>query len=135
MCRTEKGGGDGRMGIGKDELDEKWIDSTASFVSWLDPSSHSLSASPWLPRSDPQFRSYPKVGACQSDIQSHTARPASKKKDTDLFLNSSGTSTDGFPSAFNLASRRGLSSCAVRDGRETYGRESLHSYVKWPVNV
>jgi len=50
-----------------------------------------------------------------------------------LFLNSSGTSTDGFPSAFNLASTRGFSSCAVRDGRETYGREALHSYVKWPV--
>jgi len=47
-----------------------------------------------------------------------------------LFLNSSGTSTDGFLSAFNLARTRGFSSCAVRDGRETYGREALHSYVK-----
>jgi len=50
-----------------------------------------------------------------------------------LFLNSSGTSTDGFPSALALARRRGLSSCAVREGRETYGRVDLHSYVKWPV--
>jgi len=50
-----------------------------------------------------------------------------------LFLNSSGTSTDGFPSAFDLARRRGLSSCAVREGRETYGLVDLHSYVKWPV--
>lgn len=49
---------------------------------------------------------------------------------THLFLNSSGISTDGLPSAFNFASTRGFSSCCVRDGRETYGREDLHSYVK-----
>jgi len=47
-----------------------------------------------------------------------------------LFLNSSGTSTDCFPSALDLA---GFSSCAVREGRDTYGRTDLHSYVKWPV--
>lgn len=65
--------GDGRMGIGKDELDEKWIDSTASFVSWLDPSPHSLSASPWLPGSDPQFRSYPKVVRAVRHSYTHTS--------------------------------------------------------------
>ncbi len=53
--------------------------------------------------------------------------------ETYLFLNSSGTSTEGFPSVFNLARRLGFSSCAVRDGREMYGRVDLHSYVKWPV--
>jgi len=36
-----------------------------------------------------------------------------------LFLNSSGASTDGFPSALSLANSRGFSSCCVRDGRET----------------
>jgi hypothetical protein len=68
-------------------------------------------------------------------------------KITNLFLNSSGTSTDGCPrprpsAAFDdddddddLATRSGFSSCAVRDGRETYGRVSLHSYVKCPVVV
>ncbi len=56
------------------------------------------------------------------------------KKTTNLVLNSSGTSTDVGPSAFDdLARRRGFPSCAVRDGRETYGREDLHSYVKCPV--
>lgn len=49
-----------------------------------------------------------------------------------LFWNSSGTSTDGFPSAFNFESTRGFSSCCVREGREMYGREPLHSYVKCP---
>jgi len=44
-----------------------------------------------------------------------------------LLLNSSGTSTDGFPSALNFASTPGFSSCCVRDGRETYGRVDLHS--------
>lgn len=43
-------------------------------------------------------------------------------------LNSSGTSTDGFPSALTIfASTLGFSSCCVRDGRETYGRLDLHS--------
>jgi len=50
-----------------------------------------------------------------------------------FFLNSSGTSTDGLPSALSFASTRGFSSICVREGRETYGREDLHSYVKWPV--
>lgn len=36
-----------------------------------------------------------------------------------LDLNSSGTSTDGFPSARILASRLGFSSICVREGRET----------------
>ena len=36
-----------------------------------------------------------------------------------LFLNSSGTSTRGFPSAFNLASKPGFSSICVREGRDT----------------
>jgi len=44
-----------------------------------------------------------------------------------LFLNSSGTSTEGFPSALSFASSLGFSSCCVRDGRETYGRVDLHS--------
>lgn len=47
-----------------------------------------------------------------------------------LFLNSSGTSTDGLPSSFNFARVRGFSSCCVRDGRDTYGRVDLHWYVK-----
>jgi hypothetical protein len=33
--------------------------STALPVSWLDPSSPAPFASPWLLRSDPQYRSYP----------------------------------------------------------------------------
>jgi len=44
-----------------------------------------------------------------------------------LLVNSDGTSTDGFPSAFNFASTPGFSSCCVRDGRDTYGRVDLHS--------
>lgn len=36
-----------------------------------------------------------------------------------LFLNSSGTSTDGFPSALSFANSLGFSNCCVRDGRET----------------
>jgi len=44
-----------------------------------------------------------------------------------LFINSSGTSTDGFPSALNFISTPGFSSCCVRDGRDTYGRVDLHS--------
>jgi len=43
------------------------------------------------------------------------------------FLNSSGTSTEGLPSAFNLASTFGFSSCSVRDGRVRYGLGFLHS--------
>lgn len=43
------------------------------------------------------------------------------------FLNSSGTSTEGLPSAFNLASSLGFSSISVREGRVTYGRGALHS--------
>jgi len=39
-----------------------------------------------------------------------------------LLLNSSGTSTDGFPTAFSFDSTPGFSSCCVRDGRDTYGR-------------
>ena len=52
---------------------------------------------------------------------------------TSFDLNSSGTSTDGFPSAFNFASNFGFSNICVRDGREMYGRLPLHSYVKCPV--
>jgi hypothetical protein len=48
-------------------------------------------------------------------------------------LNSSGTSTEGFPSAFNFASNFGFSSIAVREGRDTYGRVDLHSNMKCPV--
>jgi len=44
-----------------------------------------------------------------------------------LVLNSSGTSTDGFPSALSFARTLGFSNCCVRDGRETYGRVDLHS--------
>jgi len=44
-----------------------------------------------------------------------------------FFLNSSGTSTEGLPSAFSLASTLGFSSISVREGRETYGRVDLHS--------
>ena len=44
-----------------------------------------------------------------------------------FFVNSSGTSTEGFPSAFNFASSFGFSSICVRDGRVTYGRTDLHS--------
>ena len=136
VCRTRtKKVGTDEWGCGKDELDEKWIDSTASFVSWLDPCPPSPSASPWLPRSDPQFRSYPSRACPYINRTATTGRGQHQTKCTNLFLNSSGTSTDGFPSAFNLASTRGFSSCAVRDGRETYGRVALHSYVKWPVNV
>lgn len=46
---------------------------------------------------------------------------------TYLLLNSSGTSTEGFPSSLNLARSAGFSSCFVRDGRDTYGRVALHS--------
>ncbi len=42
------------------------------------------------------------------------------------FLNSSGTSTEGFPSALSFASTRGFSSCCVLEGRDTYGRVFLH---------
>lgn len=45
---------------------------------------------------------------------------------TYLRLNSSGTSTEGCPSAFNFASTRGFSSCWERDGLETYGLVLLH---------
>lgn len=45
-------------------------------------------------------------------------------------LNSSGTSTEGFPSAFNFASNFGFSSTSVREGRDTYGRVDLHSNMK-----
>jgi len=45
-----------------------------------------------------------------------------------LFVkNSSGTSTEGFPSDFSFPSTRGFSSCCVRDGRVIYGRVDLHS--------
>jgi len=44
-----------------------------------------------------------------------------------FFLNSSGTSTEGFPSALSFASTRGFWSIPVREGRETYGRSDLHS--------
>lgn len=44
-----------------------------------------------------------------------------------FFVNSSGTSTDGFPSAFSLASSLGFSIICVLDGRDTYGRGDLHS--------
>ena len=54
-------------------------------------------------------------------------------KITYFVLNSSGTSTDGFPSAFNLASTHGFSSCWVREGCEMYGRVDLYSKMKWPV--
>jgi len=143
VCRTGKSG-DGTNGDGKDELDEKW-DRQYRFVRFLARSvlSFSLcfslaskirSAVPLLyskscvrRRSQDKYHTY----------INRTANKGSKhqRKCTNLVLNSSGTSTDGFPSAFNLASTRGFSSCAVRDGRETYGREALHSYVKWPVNV
>lgn len=48
-------------------------------------------------------------------------------------LNSSGTSTEGFPSAFSFASNFGFSSNSVREGRDTYGRVDLHSNMKCPV--
>lgn len=44
-----------------------------------------------------------------------------------FFVNSSGTSTDGFPSALSLASNLGFSIICVLDGRDTYGRGDLHS--------
>jgi len=44
-----------------------------------------------------------------------------------FFLNSSGTSTEGLPSALSLASTFGFSSISDREGRETYGRSDLHS--------
>lgn len=64
-----------------------------------------------------------------------TSAPTNRAQinDTHLRLNSSGTSTDGLPSAFSFASRRGFSSCCVREGRETYGRVLLHWYVKCPA--
>lgn len=46
---------------------------------------------------------------------------------TYFFLNSSGTSTEGLPSALSLANTFGFSSISVREGRETYGRSNLHS--------
>jgi len=42
-------------------------------------------------------------------------------------LNSSGKSTEGFPSNFNLSSVLVFASCCVLEGRETYGRVDLHS--------
>ena len=92
---------------------------TASSVSSLDPSSlsPSLFASPLPPGSDSQFRSYQH----QRCVRKHTPR-LTEKKNTNLFLNSSGTD-DGSTSAFDLAAaaRRscGFSSWAVREGRET----------------
>jgi hypothetical protein len=65
-----------------------------------------------------------------SHLISPARAPAGK---THLFLNSSGTSTLGWPSCLSLASSAGFSSCCVRLGRETYGRAFLHWYVKWPV--
>jgi len=50
-----------------------------------------------------------------------------------FLLNSSGTSTEGFPSAFNFASNLGFSNSSVREGRDTYGRVDLHSNIKCPV--
>jgi len=50
-----------------------------------------------------------------------------------FILNSSGTSTEGFPSAFNFASNFGFSNSSVREGRDTYGRVDLHSNIKCPV--
>lgn len=50
-----------------------------------------------------------------------------------FIINSSGTSTEGFPSAFNFASNLGFSSISVREGRDTYGRVDLHSNMKCPV--
>jgi len=44
-----------------------------------------------------------------------------------LVVNSSGTSTDGFPSILSFSSSFGFSSCCVREGLETYGRVDLHS--------
>jgi len=44
-----------------------------------------------------------------------------------VFLNSCGTSTEGFPASLSFASTLGFSSCCVREGRETYGRVDLHS--------
>jgi len=44
-----------------------------------------------------------------------------------FFLNSSGTSTDGFPATLSLARTLGFSSCCVREGLDTYGRSDLHS--------
>jgi len=48
-------------------------------------------------------------------------------------LNSSGSSTEGFPSNFSLSNVLTFASCCVLDGRETYGRVDLHSKMKWPV--
>ena len=67
-------------------LDEKWINSTASFVSSLDPSPPSLVASPWPPRSDPQFRSYPKVSGAQSVRHSYFNRRGTKNHELVLKL-------------------------------------------------
>ena len=46
-----------------------------------------------------------------------------------LVVNSSGKSRLGLPSFLSLARTLGFWSCSVRDGRETYGRLDLHSYV------
>jgi len=48
-------------------------------------------------------------------------------------LNSSGNSTEGFPSSFILSNVLTFASCCVLDGRETYGRVDLHSKMKCPV--
>jgi len=48
-------------------------------------------------------------------------------------LNSSGNSTEGFPSNFSLSNTLTFASCCVLDGRETYGLVDLHSKMKCPV--
>jgi hypothetical protein len=111
-----KGGDWGK--ITRDEVEDEH---TASPVSPLDPSSPSpsLFASPLLPRSDLQSHSYQRPNTFNIMPATEQEEEA-KKKTTNLVLNSSGTSTDTGPSAFDdLARRRGFPSCAVRDGRET----------------
>jgi hypothetical protein len=51
------------------------------------------------------------------------------------FLNSSGTSAPGLPSALSFAISFGFSICCVLDGRETYGLSNLHSKIKCPALV
>lgn len=81
-----------------------------------------------LPSSSLAFASDPSSASrsCSFDSKIRFAVPL-------FVLNSSGTSTEGFPSAFNFASNFGFSSIAVREGRDMYGRVDLHSNMKCPV--
>ena len=56
-----------------------------------------------------------------------TQRGLLRGLDAHFVLNSSGKSTEGFPSSFSLSSGLVFASCCVLEGRETYGRVDLHS--------